>query len=113
MSSNSGRTGIGTPVFVAAGEDRLAEHHGLGISVIDFKAIPSDSDGFFIVENRFRQKGGPPRHLHHDQDEWFYALEGKFVLEVGEQRIELDPGDSLLAPRKVPHVWAFVGERCR
>ena len=22
----------------------------------------------------------------------------------------MNPGDSLLAPRKVPHVWAFVGD---
>ena len=24
--------------------------------------------------------------------------------------MQLRPGDSLLAPRKVPHVWAYVGE---
>lgn len=25
-------------------------------------------------------------------------------------RFHLHPGDSLLAPRQVPHAWAFVGE---
>ena len=24
--------------------------------------------------------------------------------------MRLKPGDSLLAPRKVPHVWAYIGE---
>jgi hypothetical protein len=33
----------------------------------------------------------------------------EFIVEVGQQRIRLKPGDSLLAPRKVPHVWAYVG----
>lgn len=55
-------------------------------------------------------KGGPPRHLHLAQDEWFYAREGTFAFEVGDQKFTLKPGDSLFAPRMVPHVWAHVGD---
>ena len=95
---------------VAAGADRFGEHHPLGISTIDFKVIPSDDSGVFIIENTFHAKGGPARHLHYDQDEWFYAVEGEFVIEVGEERFAMKPGDSLLAPRRVPHVWAYVGD---
>jgi quercetin dioxygenase-like cupin family protein len=95
---------------VAAGEDRFGEHRGLGISEIAFKVVPQDSDGLLIIENTFHAKGGPARHLHHNQDEWFYALEGEFILEIGSERYTLHPGDSLLAPRQVPHVWAYVGE---
>ncbi len=94
---------------VAAGTDRFGERRGLGISVIDFKVSTQDSGGLFILENTFREKGGPARHLHHDQDEWFYAIEGEFIVEIGRERIRLTPGDSLLAPRKIPHVWAYVG----
>jgi quercetin dioxygenase-like cupin family protein len=94
---------------VASGEDRFGEHRGLGISVIDFKVSTQDG-GLFILENTFHAKGGPARHLHYDQDEWFYALEGEFIVEVGQERITLKPGDSLLAPRRVPHVWAHVGD---
>jgi hypothetical protein len=32
------------------------------------------------------------------------------VIEVGEERYELSPGDSVLAARKVVHVWAHVGQ---
>jgi mannose-6-phosphate isomerase-like protein (cupin superfamily) len=95
---------------VAAGADRFGEHRGLGISVIDFKVVPQDSGGLFVLENTFHAKGGPARHLHYEQDEWFYALEGEFVIEVGTATYRLAPGDSLLAPRKVPHVWAHVGD---
>ena len=95
--------------WVAAGDDRFGDHRGLGISVIDFKVVPQDSNGLFILENTFHAQGGPARHLHYDQDEWFYALEGEFVIEVGTERFQLQPGDSLLAPRQVPHVWAHVG----
>jgi len=94
---------------VAAGEDRFGEQRGLGISVVTFKVCPQDSDGLLILENTFHAKGGPARHLHYDQDEWFYAAEGEFIVEVGEERFQLQTGDSLLAPRQVAHAWAYVG----
>ena len=95
---------------VAAGEDRFGEQRGLGISVITFKVVPQDSNGLLVIENSFRAKGGPARHLHHTQDEWFYVVEGEFVIEVGQERFDMKPGDSLLAPRQAPHVWAYVGD---
>ena len=96
--------------WVMAGEDRFGEYRGLGVSAIDFKVSSQDSSSLFIVENTFREKGGPARHLHYDQDEWFYAVEGEFIIEVGQERHQLKPGDSLLGPRGVPHVWAYVGD---
>ena len=98
-----------SPLLVAAGADCFGEQRPLGISEITFKVVPQDSSGLLILENTFHAKGGPARHLHYDQDEWFYALEGEFLVEVGQERFSLHPGDSLLAPRKVPHVWAHVG----
>ena len=95
---------------VLAGADRFGEHRPLGISRIDFKVTPQDESGLLTLENTFHAKGGPARHLHYDQDEWFYAAEGEFVLEVGQERFTLRSGDSVLAPRRVPHVWAHVGD---
>lgn len=97
-------------VRIVAGEDRFNERRGLGISAITFKVTSQDAPGTLIIENTFTSKGGPPRHLHHKQDEWFYVLEGEFVIEVGTDRFSLSPGDSLLAPRMVPHAWAYTGE---
>jgi len=97
-------------IWVDHGQDRFDEHRGLGVSIISFKVVPQDSNGLFILENTFHTKGGPARHLHYEQEEWFYVLEGEFLLEVGQERRNLQAGDSLLAPRRVPHVWAHVGE---
>jgi len=92
-----------------AGIDRFNEHHALGTSTIDVKLSPTETNGAaLIIEHTSRAHGGPARHLHHGQDEWFHALEGEFVVEVGERRFHLSPGDTLLAPREVPHVWAHV-----
>ncbi len=96
--------------WLPAGEDLFGDHRGLGVSHIDFKLVPPDEEGVFVIENVFHAKGGPARHLHHEQDEWFMVLEGEFLIEVGQESRRLGPGDSLLAPRRVPHVWAHIGD---
>jgi quercetin dioxygenase-like cupin family protein len=74
-----------------------------------FKVLTRDTNGeLFIIEHTTRQKGGPPHHIHPHQDEWFYVIEG-VPLEVGHHRVTLRPGGSILAPRNLPHAWAFVG----
>ncbi len=67
---------------VAAAEDRFGDHRGLGVSEIMFKVTPADSSGLLILENSFHAKGGPARHLHYEQDEWFYSLEGSSSLRL-------------------------------
>jgi quercetin dioxygenase-like cupin family protein len=99
-----------TAAKVQSGHDRFGERRSLGISTIEFKLSSQDAAGLFILENIFHAKGGPAKHLHYDQDEWFYCVEGEFGFEVGDDRFTLQPGDSLIAPRKVPHVWAYVGD---
>lgn len=108
--SESRSTDMPAALLIAAGADRFGEQRGLGISTIAFKVTPPNPSDLFILVNTFLAKGGPARHLHYDQEEWFYVLEGEFLFEVGADRFQLHPGDSLMAPRQVPHVWAYVGE---
>ena len=99
--------------YVPAGGDRFRRQREIQHTrtVIDTKVSTLDTDGgLSVLEITSFDKGGPARHLHHEQDEWFYVVEGVYVIEVGEERYELGQGDSVLAPRKVAHVWAHVGE---
>ncbi len=96
---------------VAAGADRYGENRIIGVSTSAFKVSTADSGGdLFVMEHKMTKKGGPPRHLHHTEDEYFYALEGEYIVEVGSDRFHLKSGDSLLAKRQIPHAWAFVGD---
>ena len=36
-------------------------------------------------------------------------MEGQVVLQVGDQRITLHAGESVLAPRRVPHTFSAIG----
>jgi len=110
MMAQTGETKV-KPVRVASGEDRLGERHIIGVSSTAFKVLTDDSAGaLFVIEHASRKKGGPPRHLHHNESEWFYVIEGEYIAEVGSERFQLKPGDSILGPRGVPHAWAYVGE---
>jgi mannose-6-phosphate isomerase-like protein (cupin superfamily) len=95
---------------VGAGEDRSAHPHSLGFSSILFKVPTSETaGGLFVIEHTHLLPGGPPLHLHLSQEEWFYVMEGEAVFQVGEQRVHLHAGDSVLAPRRVPHTFSSVG----
>jgi quercetin dioxygenase-like cupin family protein len=109
MDSNNYHPNAAGLLRIGADEDQFGEVRSLGVSQITFKVTPKDSNGIFIIENTFHTKGGPAKHLHYNQDEWFYALEGDFLLEVGSEQYKMKPGDSALAPRDIPHVWAFLG----
>jgi quercetin dioxygenase-like cupin family protein len=97
---------------VDEGHDRLGETHSLGFSTILFKTETREtSGGLFVIEHKNLLKGGPPVHLHHSQDEWFYVMEGEVLFQVGGERKRLHAGDSILGPRGIAHGFAGVGEK--
>ena len=56
----------------------------------------------------------PPLHVHRDEDEGFYVLEGELCLWAGEERILLRPGQFANAPAGVPHTYRVTSdERAR
>jgi quercetin dioxygenase-like cupin family protein len=98
-------------VFVGEGTDRQGLERGLGITRLRYKVATADTNGgFFVIEQTILAKGGPPKHVHFEQDEWFFPVEGEFIAEVGNRQYRLRPCDSLLAPRLTLHVWAFVAD---
>lgn len=75
------------------------------------KVSTRDTDGdFYIYESSRVKKGGPNLHVHPGQDEWWYILEGEFVIKVGDKMYNVKPGDSVFGPRGVPHAFSKVGE---
>jgi quercetin dioxygenase-like cupin family protein len=44
-----------------------------------------------------------PRHTHSCEDEVYFVLAGELEVTVGKKPFVLRPGDTLLAPRDIPH----------
>ena len=73
--------------------------------------LGSVDNAFVIVE--WRDAGGPagpprliaPPHLHHNDDEAWYVLDGVLRVRVGEDEVEARAGSGVFAPRGIPHTY--------
>ena len=53
---------------------------------------------------------GPPRpiaplHVHHEDDEAWYVLEGALAFQLGDQIVEVEAGGAAFAPRGLAHTY--------
>jgi quercetin dioxygenase-like cupin family protein len=53
--------------------------------------------------------GGPPPHVHQNEDEAFHVLEGEFEILLGDQLTTLSAGSFAFLPRHTPHAFRNVG----
>jgi mannose-6-phosphate isomerase-like protein (cupin superfamily) len=42
-------------------------------------------------------------HKHDDEDEFFYVVEGKFIIEMRDRTVELGPRQGFVVPKGVEH----------
>ena len=88
---------------------------GVNSNILDVKVSGKDTNGSLAIfeQTSLSPKRGTPLHVHPNQDEVFYILEGEYAFLVGTDRYQLTVGDSIFLPRKVPHAWTQVSERGR
>ena len=101
---------------VKAGEGRIHGHlklKGVNSNVLDVKISGSDTEGDLAVfeQTSLSQGRGTPLHVHPQQDEIFYVLEGSYRFKVGDDLFDLTLGESIFLPRNVPHAWTQVSEK--
>lgn len=72
--------------------------------------VPSAAgrDRLSVIESDAPTGHGPPLHIHHTEDEIFHVLAGELRLHVAEAESRLVAGDSVLAPKGVPHAFRVV-----
>lgn len=64
-----------------------------------------NSNGISVLEHRAYQNDSPPIHIHQNEDEIFYVLDGEFRFLIDKEEIRLKKGDILTAPRGIPHTY--------
>ncbi len=70
------------------------------------KATAEQTDGRYALVEILAPDGyGSVLHVHHQEDEGFYILEGEMTFYVGEQTIKARPGSFLFGPNDVPHAF--------
>jgi quercetin dioxygenase-like cupin family protein len=68
---------------------------------------------FALVEVEGGPGGEPPLHVHRNEDELFYLLEGKLKVFLGNQEMTLVAGESAFLPRNVPHTFKILSKYAR
>ena len=74
------------------------------------KADASTTNGAFSIVEEIAPLD-TPQHMHANEDELFYVLEGEHVFEVGPESFVVGPGAVVFAPRNVPHAHRRVVPR--
>lgn len=54
---------------------------------------------------------GVPLHIHHNDDEFFFLIEGRLRMLVGDDRFDMAVGDTVMLPKGTPHAFAIIGEQ--
>lgn len=74
------------------------------------KVSTKDTDGdMYMFESTRTKEGGPILHTHYETDEFWYILQGEFLVRVGDKTYKAGPGDLVFGPRGVPHTFAKIG----
>lgn len=101
---------------VSSGEARFGIHYkmkGVTLNTLDIKISGKDTDSELAVfeQTGLTPKGGPPLHIHPNQDEWFYIVEGAYLFQVGEEKYQMKQGDTIFLPRNVQHAFVQLTEK--
>ena len=83
----------------AEGGERLA----FGDVTILVRVSAEVSGGSFTLLEEVPPLADTPLHVHRNEDELFYVLEGEHIFRVGEEEHRVGPGGLVFAPRGVPH----------
>jgi quercetin dioxygenase-like cupin family protein len=59
----------------------------------------------FAMEALVPSGGGPPPHIHRNENETFYVLEGRCTFYLGEDTIQAGPGDFVNVPIGTRHCF--------
>jgi quercetin dioxygenase-like cupin family protein len=66
-------------------------------------ARADNADGLSIIQHEMRSGDAPPDHVHHGEDEVFHILDGELTLQIDGAAVVARAGDTVLAPRSIPH----------
>jgi mannose-6-phosphate isomerase-like protein (cupin superfamily) len=94
--------------------DEGEAYHALGALALR-KATPEETGGAFDATERRGDEGrvATPLHVHRAEDELWYVVAGEAEFVVGDESFTAGPGDTVFAPRNVPHAFRIAADGTR
>jgi quercetin dioxygenase-like cupin family protein len=92
-------------------EAQAGEKVWIAGDTVQIKASAAQTGGAYTMIEVLASPGnGPPPHIHKNEDETIYVLEGNFEILNGEQLIRAKPDALAFVPRGTVHRFRCVGE---
>jgi mannose-6-phosphate isomerase-like protein (cupin superfamily) len=85
----------------------------LNTEVIFRVPASAGADGMTLIESLAPEGDSPPLHVHGTEDELFHVLEGTMRVRLGDEELVLEAGESVLAPKGVPHTYRVESPQAR
>jgi mannose-6-phosphate isomerase-like protein (cupin superfamily) len=96
-------TDLTAPVVLLPGEGTAIWHLD---TLMTFKARTEDTGGRLTAwEQLLPHRSSPPLHVHSDDDEAWFVLDGDLTFRVGDSTWSAGPGSFVWAPRGLPHTF--------
>jgi quercetin dioxygenase-like cupin family protein len=100
------------PIVRADGEGERLRFWGGGVLTI--KASAEETRGAFLLfEDSMARGKTTPLHIHADEDETLYVLEGEILVHIDGTDHPLGPNGVAVALRGVPHAFLVTSETAR
>ena len=98
------------PTVIRPGESDSFDWGGFGV---DWKIDGVDTGGRFAIVHHTPFDPGvlaAPLHLHHNEDEYSYVLEGTMGALLGDEVVEAETGSWVFKPREQWHTFWNAGD---
>jgi quercetin dioxygenase-like cupin family protein len=94
------------------GEGERLWFAGGGVFTMKASAAETD-DAFVLFEDVVQQGKTTPLHLHPNEDETIYVLEGEILVHFDGEEHRVGEGGVFVAPRGLPHAFLVTSETAR
>ena len=82
-----------------------------GVPTVLRATTDSTGGAFGLLESHAMPPGfGSPYHVHRNEDESFYVVEGRIAFICAGTWMVAGPGDFVFGPRNIPHGFKVVGD---
>jgi len=82
--------------------------------LLTFKATGAETNGAFVLVEELARRGKvTPLHVHPDEEETFYVLEGEALFHLDGSERSLGAGGFVSVPRGMPHAYLVTSEVAR
>jgi quercetin dioxygenase-like cupin family protein len=100
------------PIIRQQGEGERMSFAGGG--VFTWKATAAETSGAFLAfEDHMARGKTTPLHLHPNEDEAIYVLDGELLVHIEGEEHTVRRGGLFVAPRGVPHAFMVTSETAR